>query len=35
MKNFIYYNSVAAHPHHQMGTTKKIISMTVFESMRL
>jgi len=19
MKNFIYYNSVAAHPHHQMG----------------
>jgi aromatic ring-cleaving dioxygenase len=23
MKNFIYYNSVAAHPHHQMGHDKE------------
>jgi hypothetical protein len=23
MKNFIYFNSVAAHPHHQMGTTSE------------
>jgi len=34
MKNFIYYNSVAAHPHHQRGTAKKTISTTVFGSIR-
>ncbi len=34
MKNFIYYNSVAAHPHHQMGTAKKTIRMTAFGRIR-
>lgn len=34
MKNFIYYNSVAAHPHLQMETAKKTIRITVFQRIR-
>jgi len=34
MKNFIYYNSVAAHPHHQMGITMKTIRKSVFQCIR-
>jgi hypothetical protein len=31
MKNFIYFNSVAAHPHHQRGTARKANGMTTFQ----
>jgi len=34
MKNLIYYNSVAAHPHHQMGNATKTIHTMAFQSIR-